>query len=58
MCIWRSDSGTYGHGTLAMSIEANFSKKIDLNCSLPADGTPRAPDSCDVYISGTAPMRR
>lgn len=51
VCFWRADSGTYGHGTLAMSIEANFSKKIDLNCSLPADGTPRAPDSCDVYIS-------
>ncbi len=51
-CSWRGTSGTYGHGTLAMSIGADMSKKVRLNCALPADGTPRAPDSCTVNIGG------
>lgn len=57
LCSWRLNSHSYGHGTLAMTIEANFTKKIDLTCLLPADGTPRAADSCDVYISDGAPLQ-
>jgi len=52
LCTWRATSGTYGHGTLAMSIGADMSKKVRLRCQLPADGTPRAADSCNVEIGG------
>lgn len=51
-CTWGSDAGTYGHGTLAMAIEASFSKKVKLRCSLPADGQARSKDSCQVAIGG------
>jgi hypothetical protein len=51
-CTWGSHAGTYGHGTLAMAIEARFSKKVKLRCSLPADGQARTKDSCQVAIGG------
>jgi hypothetical protein len=51
-CTWGSHAGTYGHGTLAMSIEASFSKKVKLRCTLPADGGPRAADSCQASVGG------
>ena len=51
-CTWGSHKGTYGHGTLAMAIEASFSKKVKLLCSLPADGEDRKKDSCQVAIGG------
>ena len=52
LCLWKANSGTYGHGTLAVSIDASFSKKIRLSCRLPAEGTRRAPDACSVNIGG------
>lgn len=50
LCTWKTTAATYGHGTLAMSIDAPFRKKVRMNCSLPADGSPREPDSCMVEI--------
>ncbi len=50
LCVWKSNSGTYGHGTLAVSIDADFGKKVRLRCWLPAEGSPRAPDACSVDI--------
>jgi hypothetical protein len=50
LCTWKATSGTYGHGTLAMSIGADMGKKVRLHCALPVDATPRAPDSCRVEI--------
>ena len=49
-CTWKTTADTYGHGTLAMSIGADMSKKVRMSCMLPADGSPRAPDSCTVQI--------
>jgi len=49
-CSWKTTADTYGHGTLAMSIGADMSKKVRMSCMLPADGSPRAPDSCTVQI--------
>jgi hypothetical protein len=49
-CTWKATADTYGHGTLAMSIGADMSKKVRMSCMLPADGSPRAADSCTVQI--------
>ena len=49
-CTWKTTAATYGHGTLAMSIDANLTKKVRMSCKLPGDGTDRAPDSCTVAI--------
>jgi len=49
-CAWGTHKGTYGHGTLAMAIEASFSKKVKLRCSLPADGEDREKGSCQAAI--------
>ena len=49
-CVWKTDAGTYGHGTLALSIGASFRKKVRLSCGLPIDSTPREPNSCAVQI--------
>jgi len=49
-CTWKTTAATYGHGTLAMSIGADLTKKVRMNCKLPGDGTDRAPDSCTVVI--------
>jgi hypothetical protein len=51
-CTWKTNAGTYGHGTLAMSIGASLRKKVRMGCMLPADGSPRAPDACSVTIGG------
>lgn len=51
-CIWKTHSGTYGHGTLAVGIDASFRKKVRLRCIRPADGSPRKPDSCEAEIGG------
>jgi hypothetical protein len=50
VCLWRTDRRTLGHGTLAVWIGADKSKKIRLECVLPADGSPRAPDSCHAEV--------
>jgi hypothetical protein len=52
VCSWPTDASTYGHGTLALSIRASYSKKVTLTCRLPVDGGPRAPDACSVSIGG------
>lgn len=52
VCSWLGSNATYGHGTLAMSIGVPFRKKVRLLCTLPSDGSPRAPDSCTVSIGG------
>jgi hypothetical protein len=49
-CVWKTDARTYGQGTLAVSIGANFSKKVRLSCSLPAGGGPRDQHSCSAQI--------
>jgi hypothetical protein len=49
-CLWRASASTYGHGTLAMTIQAPFGKKVRLRCHLPPAGLPRAEDSCTVEI--------
>jgi hypothetical protein len=50
VCLWRTTRHTPGHGTLAVWIGADKSKKIRLECTLPADGGPRAPGSCDAEV--------
>jgi hypothetical protein len=49
-CVWKTDARTYGHGTLAVSIGADFRKKVRLSCSLPVSGAPRDQNSCVVHI--------
>ena len=50
LCTWRTTAASYGHGTLAMTVNAPFGKKIRMMCRLPLLGLPRAPDSCTVEI--------
>jgi hypothetical protein len=50
VCLWRATATTYGHGTLAMSIDAPKSKRLRMRCQLPTDGSERTPDSCSVQI--------
>jgi len=50
VCLWRATARTYGHGTLAMSIGADKTKRVRMRCRLPTDGNDRAPDSCYVEI--------
>ena len=50
ICLWRATAKTPGHGTLAASIAAPLSKKVVMRCSLPLDGQPRNPRSCQVEI--------
>lgn len=51
-CVWRTDADTYGHGTLAVIIDTGFGDKVRLACMLPADGSPREPESCTAKPSG------
>jgi hypothetical protein len=51
-CSWLATGRTYGHGTLAVSLAAPVREKIELQCALPADGTPRATGSCRVAVPG------
>ena len=50
VCVWKSNAGTYGHGSLAISIDADSGKRVRMNCRLPADGAPRDADACRVEI--------
>lgn len=50
VCTWQTTSSTYGHGTLAAWIGAPRTKKIQFQCLLPLDGSPRAPSSCGAEI--------
>ena len=50
LCLWRTTSRTWGHGTLATTIAASFGKKIRMDCYLPEDGRPREPDTCHVEV--------
>lgn len=49
-CLWRATSHTQGHAMLAATIDAPRRKKLRLECRLPADASPRAPDSCRVEV--------
>ena len=49
-CTWRTTSHTFGHGTLMVWIEAKKRKRIRLYCTLPADGSPRAFNSCHAEV--------
>ena len=49
-CTWRTTSHTFGHGTLMVWIKAKKRKRIRLYCTLPADGSPRAPNSCHAEV--------
>ena len=49
-CIWKTDAGTYGHGTLALSIGTSFHKKVRLGCSLPLSNAPREPQTCNAQV--------
>ena len=50
VCLWRTTSHTWGHGTLVMSIGAPKRKKVRMECRLPSDGRRRASDSCRVEV--------
>ncbi len=50
LCVWKTDARTYGHGTLAMTIGASFSKKVRLSCTLPINSEPRDPNSCAAQV--------
>jgi hypothetical protein len=49
-CSWHTTAQTFGHGILAVWIDASRSKKIILRCTFPKDGGPRALDSCHAQI--------
>lgn len=51
-CVWRTDASTYGHGTIALTIGASFSKKVTLSCRVPLAGGARSPDACTAAIGG------
>ena len=51
-CVWQASSRTYGHGTLAFSIDALPRERVMMRCLLPADGSPRSTDSCSVEVPG------
>jgi len=46
ICTWHTNNKTYGHGTVAMSMDAKFGNKVLFACTLPTDGSRRAPNSC------------
>ena len=50
ICTWYADRATYGHGTLARSINAGLHKKVTLVCELPDNGEARPENSCTVSI--------
>jgi hypothetical protein len=50
LCLWRTTSRTWGHGTLATTIGASYGKKVRMDCYLPEDGRPREPDTCHVEV--------
>lgn len=50
VCVWHTTDQTFGQGTLAMWIDASVHKKIRLRCTLPSDGSPRAPGSCVAEV--------
>lgn len=49
-CIWYADASTYGHGTLAMVIDASPRKKVMMECVFLAEGDARAPESCVIAV--------
>ena len=49
-CLWRMDALVFGHGTAAAWIKASPSKKIQFQCRLPKDGSPREKGSCTAEI--------
>jgi hypothetical protein len=51
-CSWLATGRTYGHGTLAQSLLASVHDKVEMQCALPADGSPRAAGSCRVQVPG------
>jgi hypothetical protein len=51
-CSWLATGRTYGHGTLAISLSAPVREKLEMECALPADGSPRASGSCRVEVPG------
>ena len=47
-CLWRTSAVTYGHGRVAASVPVPGSKRVDLLCALPLDGSFRqSGDSCE-----------
>jgi hypothetical protein len=51
-CAWLATSMIYGHGTLAFSLPASTEDRVRMRCVLPADGSARAPGSCDLEVPG------
>jgi len=49
-CLWRTTNQTFGHGTLVMWIVASKGEKIRFQCTLPINGTKRAPGSCSAHV--------
>ena len=49
-CLWRTARRTWGHGTLATSIQAPYRKKVRMRCTVPSDGSRRLENSCLVEI--------
>lgn len=50
VCVWRTNSGTYGHGTVATWLGAPKSARVRLQCAFPKDGSARAPGSCQAAV--------
>jgi hypothetical protein len=50
ICTWRTNARTFGHGILAVWIDASKTKKIRLRCAFPKDGGPRSPESCHAQV--------
>ena len=49
-CLWRTSSHTPGHGTLAARAGAASTKRIQLRCRFPSDGSGRAAGSCHATV--------
>ncbi len=52
VCLWLTSNHTFGHGTLAIWIEAPKRKRIRLLCKLPTGGGKRVSGSCSAVVGG------
>jgi hypothetical protein len=48
VCLWRTTSHTWGHGTLAMIGDIDNIKKVRLECTLPNGIAPRSANACSI----------
>ena len=48
-CVWQANNHTLGFATLLPLLESRA--RLQLSCTLPSDGSPRAPGSCRAQPS-------